>query len=70
MDITTTLIQSAGTMLFPSVFCIYCFKVMMDYTKAKDAEHKAEIDKLSDVIHQNTETLVALKTYIEKINEN
>lgn len=59
--------SAAGTMLFPCMFCILVFKTMMDYIKEKDTAHKNEIDKLSDVIHQNTETLIALKSYLESI---
>lgn len=68
MDLSV-LIESAGTMAFPCLFCIYVFKVMMDYTKDKDSQHHDEIDKLSEVIHQNTETLIALKSYLENISK-
>ena len=67
MDLSV-LIQSAGTMAFPCLFCIYVFKVMTDYMKEKDTKHHDEISKLSEVIQQNTETIVVLKTYIESIN--
>lgn len=68
MDINQ-IIQSAGTMAFPCMFCIYCFKVMIDYIKEKDTQHQDEIEKLSTVIHQNTETLIALKSYLENTHK-
>lgn len=65
VDLLNSVISSAGTMLFPCIFCVFSFKIMMDYIKEKDSQHINEIDKLSDVIHQNTETLIALKSYLE-----
>lgn len=64
-DLLNSVISSAGTMLFPCLFCVFSFKIMMDYIREKDSQHIKEIDKLSDVIHQNTETLIALKSYLE-----
>lgn len=68
-DLLNSVISSAGTMLFPCLFCVFSFKIMMDYIREKDAQHVSEIDKLSDVIHKNTETLIALKAYLESTSK-
>ena len=67
VNLLNSVATSAGTMLFPCMFCILVFKTMMEYVKEKDKSHTSEIDKLSEVIHQNTETLIALKACIESI---
>lgn len=68
-NLLNSVATSAGTMLFPCMFCILVFKTMMDYVKEKDKSNNSELDKLSDVIHQNTETIIALKSYLESIKK-
>ena len=45
-----TIVSAVSAVGFPVVFCFILYKTMLDQSK----EHKAESDKLTEAIHNNT----------------
>ena len=57
-----TIIQLVGSLGFPIVMCGALFWRMVKY----DEQHKAEIDKLSEALNNNTIALTKLSDKLEK----
>lgn len=65
-----TIISAVSAVGFPVVFCFVLYKTMIDQNK----EHKAESDKLTEAIHNNTLAIQKLAdsledTKIKRFNE-
>lgn len=57
-----TIIQLVGSLGFPIVMCGALFWRMVKY----DEQHKAEMDKLSEALNNNTIALTKLSDKLEK----
>ena len=56
-----TLVSAVSAVGFPVVFCFVLYKTMIDQGK----EHKAESDKLTEAIHNNTLVIQKLVDKLE-----
>ena len=58
MDTFATIVSSVG---FPVVFCFVLYRTLIEQNK----EHKAEADKLTEAIHNNTLVIQKLVDKLE-----
>lgn len=56
-----TIVSAVSAVGFPVVFCFILYKTMIDQSK----EHKAESDKMTEAIHNNT---LAIQQLVDKLN--
>lgn len=56
-----TIVSAVSAVGFPVVFCFVLYKTMIDQAK----EHKAESDKLTEAIHNNTIVIQKLVDRLE-----
>ena len=60
-----TIVSAVSAVGFPVVFCFILYKTMIDQSK----EHKAESDKLTEAIHNNTLVIQKLVDSLDKEKE-
>lgn len=60
-----TIVSAVSAVGFPVVFCFILYKTMIDQSK----EHKAESDKLTEAIHNNTLVIQKLVDSLDKDKE-
>lgn len=60
-----TIVSAVSAVGFPVVFCFILYKTMIDQSK----EHKAESDKLTEAIHNNTLVIQKLVDNLDKDKE-
>lgn len=58
-----TIVSAVSAVGFPVVFCFILYKTMIDQSK----EHKAEADKLTEAIHNNT---LVIQKLVDKLNKD
>lgn len=58
-----TIVSAVSAVGFPVVFCFILYKTMIDQSK----EHKAESDKMTEAIHNNT---LAIQQLVDKLNND
>lgn len=58
-----TIVSAVSAVGFPVVFCFILYKTMIDQSK----EHKAESDKMTEAIHNNT---LVVQQLVDKLNNN
>ena len=56
-----TIVSAVSAVGFPVVFCFILYKTMIDQSK----EHKAESDKMTEAIHNNT---LVIQQLVDKLN--
>ena len=56
-----TIVSAVSAVGFPVVFCFILYKTMIDQSK----EHKAESDKMTEAIHNNTLVIQKLVDKLE-----
>lgn len=61
-----TIVSAVSAVGFPIVFCLILYKTMIDQNK----EHKAEADKLTEAIHNNTLVIQKLVDSLDKENRD
>lgn len=61
MDFIDAIVQLIGTVGFPIVCCIALFWKVND----QDKQHKSEMDKLTEVVNQNTQAIQKLVDHLE-----
>lgn len=61
-----TIVSAVSAVGFPIVFCLILYKTMLDQNK----EHKAEADKLTEAIHNNTLVIQKLVDSLDKENRD
>lgn len=58
-----TIVSAVSAVGFPVVFCFILYKTMIDQSK----EHKAESDKMTEAIHNNT---LVIQQLVDKLNND
>ena len=58
-----TIVSAISAVGFPVVFCFILYKTMIDQSK----EHKAESDKMTEAIHNNT---LVIQQLVDKLNND
>lgn len=58
-----TIVSAVSAVGFPVVFCFILYKTMIDQSK----EHKAESDKMTEAIHNNT---LVIQHLVDKLNND
>ena len=58
-----TIVSAVSAVGFPVVYCFILYKTMIDQSK----EHKAESDKMTEAIHNNT---LVIQQLVDKLNND
>ena len=58
-----TIVSAVSAVGFPVVFCFILYKTMIDQSK----EHKAESDKMTEAIHNNT---LVIQQLVDKLSND
>lgn len=61
MDTFATIVSAVSSVGFPVVFCFVLYRTLIEQNK----EHKAEADKLTEAIHNNTLVIQKLVDKLE-----
>ena len=65
MDTFATIVSAVSSVGFPVVFCFVLYRTLIEQNK----EHKAEADKLTEAIHNNTLVIQKLVDKLESGDE-
>lgn len=64
-----TLFETIGSVGFPCAFLVFVFVKLLDYIEKRETQNTSTLNALTQVIQQNTETLVSLKEIITRMEK-